>query len=201
MSESWRDPGPWDDSLRHRRSWSTRGRHNLQTPAEFDRQVWLYVENLVAGAASHDRSILTRAMDEALNLPKSRLIGVKRALGIGVWCLVTALVPGPISDESLERLAWRVYPATNHLLNVDTEILTSVLGDGVRLMYADPPSYSVKDGEFILVTTVLLAELLAQAPTSATDLEAVYAECALAFSSTDRASVREAWVSRLPPNG
>jgi hypothetical protein len=197
LSESWRVPGPWDDSLRHRRPWSTGGRHNLRAPAQFDQQVWLHVVELLDGAAAHDRSEVGRVMDGAMALPKGRLIALKQTLRMGIWCNVTALVPSPVSDESLEQLAWRIYPATNSLLNVATDTLTSVMGDALRITDEEQASYPVKEGEFILVATVILTELLAIAPAVAADLDAIHDQRELAFSTMDTGVVQEAWLGRL----
>lgn len=163
----------------------------------FGQRVWMHVVDLLAGAEAHDRSAVAHAMDAALALPRGQLVALKQALRLGIWCNVSALLPGPIFDDSLDRLAWTVYPATNALLNVPADTLAAVMGDALRIMDEEQATYSVKEGEFILVATVLLAELLAVAPATATDLDAIHSLCELAFSTTDAAAVQEAWRARL----
>ncbi|MGH3509161.1 MAG: hypothetical protein ACRDPI_02900, partial [Nocardioidaceae bacterium] len=70
----------------------------------------------------------------------------------------------------------------------------------LRIIDEERATYSVKLGEFILVATVVLAELLAIAPPVAADLDAIHEECELAFSNRDAAALRDAWLARLATN-
>lgn len=193
MTEFWRSPGPYDDQVHGTFD------HGLAKDVRprFDRNTWKRLEALVEAASARDREQIDRAMRKAMDLPLSNLIGLKQALRVGIWCALTALQPGPYDRDAVEGVADRIRPSAMTLLKVADNDIVLVVGDALRVMDEDRATYSLHDGEFVIVAAVSLAELVSVAPAPGSDLRAIHDQCDRAFSMRDRDVAQAAWLDSL----
>ena len=197
VTESWRAAGAYNDDVRDTGGLYTGGQLTARLTAERDRHTWSHVESLVTSIQAADRSKISRAIDSILGLPRQRLIGVKQALRIGIWGAATTAARGEPGNDALSRLSEATYPMASVAINVDEPVVRSVLGDAIRVFHEERATYSVPEGEFLIVAGALLAALIALDPTSASDLKTLSQLWDAATSDPDPAAARSRWLAQL----
>lgn len=199
-AEQWQKAGSYDDKVLPFLGAASAGAREALTarpPAQFDRHTWDAVERLIEAIQTGEHAAISRAAGVVMGLNLKRLVGAKQALRVGLWALLTALVVGPATDDSLEEIAERIYRASSGVLNVGQGALVSVMGDALRVMEEDQPTYSLPDGEFVVVSAVVLSELLRIAPPAVASLAVIHDQCQLAFSGAAVADVQSAWLAKI----
>jgi hypothetical protein len=151
---------------------------------------------LVRAAQTRDRAQISDALDHVLSMTRSRRVGVKYALRLGLWCVMTDLEGVEVGQQNVQPTADRIFESVSMVLTTPDAALTGVLEDATR---PTSETYSLPEAEFLLVAAVALGELMRTAPAAGQDLPTLADFAVQHCQSTRPAEVEQEWLTRVRP--
>jgi hypothetical protein len=169
--------------------------------ARVDDKTWTRVEGLVRAAATGDRTEIERTMNQALELNRSRRIGVKYALRAGLWCVMTSTLRRAVDVDDLWPIADSVSEGVSRVVTLPEVEVMRVLASA-RILSNGPEGisgarYPLPEALYTLLAAVTLAQLMRFSPAPGNDISAIATFAERHCASRRPADVEAEWLASL----